>query len=166
MLYSDFRQAEEYLSFASEHSYHLSQKKKRMILIYLLPVKMLLCHMPTTELLKKYHLMQFAEVTKAVREGSLLVLYMALVKHKTFFICWGIFLILEKLKIITYRNLFKKVYLLLKTYQLSLDAFLVTLKFMQVEEDMTLRKSMPSGQPDTDGLHSRLYITSESETSC
>ncbi|XP_054575953.1 PCI domain-containing protein 2 isoform X3 [Eptesicus fuscus] len=91
-------------------------------------------HMPTIELLKKYHLMQFAEVTKAVSEGNLLLLNEALAKHETFFIRCGIFLILEKLKIITYRNLFKKVYLLLKTHQLSLDAFLVALKFMQVED--------------------------------
>lgn len=34
--------AEEYLSFAFEHCHRLSQKNKRMILIYLLPVKMLL----------------------------------------------------------------------------------------------------------------------------
>ncbi|ELK26000.1 PCI domain-containing protein 2 [Myotis davidii] len=134
MFDSDFKQAEEYLSFAIEHCHRLSQKNKRMILIYLLPVKMLLGHMPTIELLKKYHLMQFAEVTRAVSEGNLLLLNEALAKHETFFIRCGIFLILEKLKIITYRNLFKKVYLLLKTHQLSLDAFLVALKFMQVED--------------------------------
>ncbi|MBZ3873463.1 PCI domain-containing protein 2 [Sciurus carolinensis] len=46
----------------------------------------------------------------------------------------GIFLILEKLKSITYQNLFKKVYLWLRTYQLSLEAFLVDLKFMHVED--------------------------------
>lgn len=34
--------AEEYLSFAFEHCHRSSQKNKRMILIYLLPVKMLL----------------------------------------------------------------------------------------------------------------------------
>lgn len=42
-------------------------------------------------------------------EGNLLLLNEALTKHETFFIRCGIFLILEKLKIITYRNLFKKV---------------------------------------------------------
>lgn len=42
-------------------------------------------------------------------EGNLLLLNDALTKHETFFIRCGIFLILEKLKIITYRNLFKKV---------------------------------------------------------
>ncbi|XP_062343966.1 PCI domain-containing protein 2 isoform X7 [Cinclus cinclus] len=148
MFDSDFKQAEEYLSFAFEHCHRSSQKNKRMILIYLLPVKMLLSasllinctqkpgkgHMPTVQLLKKYDLMQFAEVTKSVSEGNLLLLNDALTKHETFFIRCGIFLILEKLKIITYRNLFKKVYLLLKTHQLSLDAFLIALKFMQVDD--------------------------------
>ncbi|NXU15015.1 PCID2 protein, partial [Pardalotus punctatus] len=134
MFDSDFKQAEEYLSFAFEHCHRSSQKNKRMILIYLLPVKMLLGHMPTVQLLKKYDLMQFAVVTKSVSEGNLLLLNDALTKHETFFIRCGIFLILEKLKIITYRNLFKKVYLLLKTHQLSLDAFLIALKFMQVDD--------------------------------
>ncbi|KAG8137537.1 hypothetical protein E2320_004771 [Naja naja] len=134
MFDSDFKQAEEYLSFAFEHCHRSSQKNKRMILIYLLPVKMLLGHMPMVQLLKKYDLMQFAEVTKAVSEGNLLLLNEALAKHETFFIRCGIFLILEKLKIITYRNLFKKVYLLLKTHQLALDAFLVALKFMKVTD--------------------------------
>ncbi|XP_069745626.1 PCI domain-containing protein 2 isoform X2 [Narcine bancroftii] len=134
MFDSDFKQAEEYLSFAFLHCHRSSQKNKRMILIYLLPVKMLLGHMPTYQLLRKYDLLQFSDVTKAVGEGNLLLLNEALVKHEAFFIRCGIFLILEKLKIITYRNLFKKVYLLLRTHQLPLDAFLVALRFMQVED--------------------------------
>uniref|UniRef100_A0A668A121 PCI domain-containing protein 2 n=1 Tax=Myripristis murdjan TaxID=586833 RepID=A0A668A121_9TELE len=134
MFDSDFKPAEEYLSFSFQHCHRSSQKNKRMILIYLLPVKMLLGHMPTHQLLRKYDLMQFADVTKAVSEGNLLLLNEALVKHETFFIRCGIFLILEKLKIITYRNLFKKVYQLLRTHQLPLDAFLVALRMMQVDE--------------------------------
>ncbi|CAH2223462.1 PCI domain-containing 2 [Pelobates cultripes] len=134
MFDSDFKKAEEYLSFAFLNCHQLSQKNKRMILIYLLPVKMLLGHMPSLQLLKKYDLMQFAEVTKSVSEGNLLLLTETLAKQETFFIRCGISLILEKLKIITYRNLFKKVYLLLKTHQLSLDAFLIALKFMKVED--------------------------------
>lgn len=41
--------------------------------------------------------------------GNLLSLNNALEKNEAFFIKCGIYLILEKLKIITYRNLFKKV---------------------------------------------------------
>uniref|UniRef100_A0A2K6EUR7 PCI domain-containing protein 2 n=1 Tax=Propithecus coquereli TaxID=379532 RepID=A0A2K6EUR7_PROCO len=106
--------SEEYLSFAFEHCHRMSQKNKRMILIYLLPVKMLLGHMPTIELLKKYHLMQFAEVTKAVSEGNLLLLTEALAKHETFFIRCAF---TQRVKL-----------------PLSLDAFLVALRLMQVED--------------------------------
>ncbi|XP_056320185.1 PCI domain-containing protein 2 [Danio aesculapii] len=134
MFDSDFKPAEECLSFSFTHCHRSCQRNKRLILIYLLPVKMLLGHMPTPQLLKKYDLMQFADVTKAVSEGNLLLLNAALVKHETFFIRCGIFLILEKLKIITYRNLFKKVYHLLRTHQLPLAAFLVSLQMMKVED--------------------------------
>ncbi|KAK0149613.1 PCI domain-containing protein 2 [Merluccius polli] len=134
MFDSDFKPAEECLSFSFQHCHRSSQKNKRMILIYLLPVKMLLGHMPTLQLLRKYDLMQFADVTKAVREGNLLLLNEALAKHETFFIRCGIFLILEKLKIITYRNLFKTVYQLLRSHQLPLEAFLVCLRMMKVDE--------------------------------
>ncbi|NP_001007382.1 PCI domain-containing protein 2 [Danio rerio] len=134
MFDSDFKPAEECLSFSFTHCHRSCQRNKRLILIYLLPVKMLLGHMPTHQLLKKYDLMQFADVTRAVSEGNLLLLNAALVKHETFFIRCGIFLILEKLKIITYRNLFKKVYHLLRTHQLPLAAFLVSLQMTKVED--------------------------------
>lgn len=134
MFDSDFKPAEEFLSYAFHHCHGSSQRNKRMILIYLLPVKMLLGHMPTHQLLRKYDLMQFADVTKGVSEGNLLLLNEALNKHETFFIRCGIFLILEKLKIITYRNLFKKVYLLLRTHQLPLASFLVSLQMMQLQD--------------------------------
>ena len=47
--------------------------------------------------------MQFSEVVEAVKAGNLLSLNEALDKNEKFFIKNGIFLILEKLKIITYR---------------------------------------------------------------
>ena len=53
--------------------------------------------------------MEFSEVVQAVKDGNLLMLNSALDKNEKFFIKCGIFLILEKLKIITYRldlNLF------------------------------------------------------------
>ena len=58
----------------------------------------------------------------------------ALETNEKFFIKAGIYLILEKLKIITYRNLFKKVSLLMKTHQIPIDAFLAAMKMMKVED--------------------------------
>ena len=61
------------------------------------------CVSHTLDLLSRYDLMQFSEVVEAVKAGNLLSLNEALDKNEKFFIKNGIFLILEKLKIITYR---------------------------------------------------------------
>ena len=162
MFDNSFKAAEEYLSYAFEHCHRESTANKRSILIYLTPVKMLLGHMPSQDLLSKYDLLQFRDVVTSVKQGNLLKLNDALEKNERFFIKCGIFLILEKLKIITYRNLFKKgrflgvtdlssesplpictgkympkfltVSLLVKTHQIPIDAFLAALKMMKVEE--------------------------------
>ncbi len=69
-----------------------------------------------------------------MKQGNLLGLNEAMEENEKFFIGCGIFLILEKLKIITYRNLFKKVHLVLKTHQMPVKAFLVALQMMKVED--------------------------------
>jgi len=134
MFDSNFKAAEDYLSFAFERCNKESTANKRSILIYLIPVKMLLGHMPNEAVLKKYDLTQFIGVVNSVKQGNLLKLNEAMEANEKFFIGCGIFLILEKLKVITYRNLFKKVALLLKTHQLPVEAFLVALQMMQVED--------------------------------
>ncbi|KAL8578368.1 PCI domain-containing protein 2 [Nucella lapillus] len=135
MFDSNFKSAEEFLTFAFQHCHRASKKNKRFILIYLIPVKMLLGHMPKQELLRKYDLLQFADITKAVASGNLLQLNEALEKHEAFFIRCGIYLILEKLKKITYRNLFKKVYLLLeKKHHIPIPSITAALRLMQVED--------------------------------
>jgi hypothetical protein len=134
MFDNSFKEADEYLSYAFEHCHRNSTANKRSILIYLTPVKMLLGQMPTLALLQKYNLLQFADVVTSVKQGNLLLLNEALDKNERFFIKCGIFLILEKLKIITYRNLFKKVSLLVKSHQIPIDAFVAALKMMKVDD--------------------------------
>lgn len=134
MFDSDFKNAEEYLTFAFLRCDRESVRNKRLVLIYLIPVKMLLGHMPSEGLLQKYDLMQFSEVVSSVMEGNLPRLDRALAANEDFFIKSGIYLILERLRVITYRNLFKKVYLLLKTHQIPIQAFLVALRHMKVND--------------------------------
>ncbi|XP_022288159.2 myosin-VIIa-like [Crassostrea virginica] len=134
MFDSDFKSADEFLTFAFTRCHKSSTKNKRMTLIYLLPVKMLLGYMPSQRVLQKYDLLQFAEVAQAVSSGNLLSLNKALEKNEAFFIKCGIYLILEKLKIITYRNLFKKVHLILGTHQLPIESFTTALRMMKVED--------------------------------
>ena len=58
MFDNNFKAAEEYLTYAFERCHVKSRSNKRSILIYLIPVKMLLGHMPQTALLQKHDLMQ------------------------------------------------------------------------------------------------------------
>ena len=102
--------------------------------MHLIAVKMLLGQMPKQSLLKKYDLQQFTGVMEAVKEGNLYNLNKALEDNERTFIKWGIFLILEKLRIITYRNLFKMVTLLMQSHQISVEAFTTALKMMKVED--------------------------------
>ncbi|XP_054283016.1 PCI domain-containing protein 2 [Macrosteles quadrilineatus] len=134
MFYSDYATANEYLTFAFVHCHKQSKKNKRLILLNLVPVKMLLGYMPTKAVLEKYDLLQLWEVVLAVKKGCISELSNVMQQHQAFFIKSGIYLIIEKLKIITYRNLFKKVWFLSdKTHQLPIHSLLVALQMMEGE---------------------------------
>jgi len=135
MFDNEIRTAQEYLSFAFEKCPPACRKNKRIVLIYLIPVKMLLGFQPTLDLLKKYDLLQFENVCEAVRLGNVQKFSEELENHEAFFIRHGIYLILERLRMTLYRNLFKRVYLILgSTHLIPIEAYLHVLKFLQVED--------------------------------
>ncbi|OXU30665.1 PCI domain-containing protein 2 [Nasonia vitripennis] len=128
MFDSDYKAADEYLTYAFQHCHKKSKKNKRLILMYLIPVKMLLGYIPKYDLLKKYNLMEFWDLIEAVKKGNLQMLDEVMNKQGAFLINAGIYLIVEKLKLIAYRNLFKKVYLVLNTHQIDIQSLLCALK--------------------------------------
>uniref|UniRef100_H2ZDA2 PCI domain-containing protein 2 n=1 Tax=Ciona savignyi TaxID=51511 RepID=H2ZDA2_CIOSA len=134
MFDSDFVMAEEYLSFAYSNCHSKCKRNLRMILIYLIPVKMLLGRLPTLELLHTHNLNQFADIVRAVRTGDVQLLNKALIKNETFYIQTGVYLILEKLRAITHRTLFKRVGHILGTHQIPLQAFLEALKSQGIDD--------------------------------
>jgi len=66
--------------------------------------------MPTEEALQKYNLMEFLPVANALKVGRIREFNEALKQNEATFIKTGNYLILEKLRMILFRNLFKKVY--------------------------------------------------------
>ncbi|GAB1864053.1 CSN12-like protein [Camponotus japonicus] len=134
MFDSNYKIADEYLTYAFEHCHIQCTKNKRLILTYLVPVKMLLGYMPKQNLLEKYNLMEFWELMESVRKGDLRSLEGVMAKHEIFFIDAGIYLIVEKLKLIAYRNLFKKVYLALNTHQIPVQSLLIALQINGMED--------------------------------
>jgi hypothetical protein len=84
-------------------------KNKRLILLYLVPARALLGIMPAMQLLHKYRLSQLADLLMAVKRGDLAGFSRTLDAHRAFFCAKGIYLILEKLRFLTFRNFLKKV---------------------------------------------------------
>uniref|UniRef100_A0A0R3WQV8 CSN12-like protein n=1 Tax=Hydatigena taeniaeformis TaxID=6205 RepID=A0A0R3WQV8_HYDTA len=134
MFDGDLKMANTCLTFAFERCLASNKANKRLILIYLIPVRMLLGILPYNALLQKYKLEEFEGISNAVKIGNLRKLNEELERNEAFFISCGIYLILEKLKMITYRNLFKRIAGILKTHLLPVPAFTETLKKMGVED--------------------------------
>lgn len=134
---SDYKTSEECLSFAFKHCPRKCWKNIYLVLIYLVPVKMLLGHMPRKQTMEKFNVPQFYELACALKQGNIRAFDATMQKYESFFINTGIYIIVEKLKIIAYRCLFKKVYLLLETHQIDLQKFLDALIFAG-EDDMTI----------------------------
>ena len=140
MFDGDYKLASDRLTFAFEKCHRHSRKNKHLILIYLIPVRMLLGGLPSPALLQKYHLEFYAPIAKALREGNIRELDQSIREYERIFVAHGIYLILEKLKIIAYRNLFKRVFLLLGTHQLPLQAFTNALNFADGSEEVPVEE--------------------------
>ncbi|XP_030757892.1 PCI domain-containing protein 2 [Sitophilus oryzae] len=136
MFDSDYKAADKYLSYAFENCHKLSRKNKRLILIYLVPVKMLLGYTPNRVVLEKYNVLEFWDLVQAVCQGNLKWFDEIMEKHEIFFIHCGIYLIVDKLKIVAYRNLFKKVYLILNTHQIPVESLQTALEFLGQDVDL------------------------------
>lgn len=91
--------------------------------------------MPNQKLLVKYNLKPFEEIVKSVKQGNILKFTNDMIEYEDFFIESGVYLFLEKLKMTTYRNLFKRVANILNTAQIPIDACVDILRFLG-EEDM------------------------------
>jgi len=140
MFDSDYKASDEFLSYAFQKCPDRCKKNKRLILIYLIPVKMLLGIMPRREVLEKYDLMEFLDIIAALKQGNVRKLDQMIEQHERFFIESGIYLIVEKLKIIAYRNLFKRVWSIVKTHQIDLNHFMTALHFVG-EDDITMEET-------------------------
>lgn len=136
MFDSDYKAADKYLSYAFENCHKMSRKNKRLILIYLVPVKMLLGYIPSRNVLERYDVLEFSGLVDAVCQGNLKIFDEIMEYHESFFIDSGIYLIVDKLKIIAYRNLFKKVYLILNKHQIPVESLQTALEFLNQDVDL------------------------------
>eukprot|EP01127_Copromyxa_protea_P017336 TRINITY_DN5266_c0_g1_i2.p1 TRINITY_DN5266_c0_g1~~TRINITY_DN5266_c0_g1_i2.p1 ORF type:complete len:243 (-),score=40.11 TRINITY_DN5266_c0_g1_i2:35-763(-) len=114
---------------------------KRLFLLYLVPVEILLGRMPSERLLEKYSLTMLKDIVSAVRTGNLKKFRESLDRHGDTFISLGLFMIMEKLRTICWRNFFKRVALIVQEKsknKLLLEVHVLPLARWLGEEDIDI----------------------------
>ncbi|KAJ4832866.1 Enhanced ethylene response protein 5 [Turnera subulata] len=138
----NFPAADHKLSYALMHCNPRNEANIRMILKYLIPVKLSIGILPQDWLLKKYNLVEYRNVVLALKRGDLRLLRHALQEHEDRFLRSGVFLVLEKLELQVYQRLLKKIYIIQKqkdpskAHQMKLEVIVKALKWLEIDMDL------------------------------
>eukprot|EP00584_Thalassiosira_punctigera_P026439 CAMPEP_0172577488 /NCGR_PEP_ID=MMETSP1067-20121228/138258_1 /TAXON_ID=265564 ORGANISM="Thalassiosira punctigera, Strain Tpunct2005C2" /NCGR_SAMPLE_ID=MMETSP1067 /ASSEMBLY_ACC=CAM_ASM_000444 /LENGTH=412 /DNA_ID=CAMNT_0013370175 /DNA_START=1078 /DNA_END=2316 /DNA_ORIENTATION=- len=136
MFEDQYDMAEQNFDYALRHCHHSAVANKKRILNYLVPVKLLRGRLPTSKLLEKYSLHEFVPLSNGMRTGNLMEFSEGLMKNQDLFIRRGTYLLLEKCKMICYRNLFKRVYKIVGKEQIKLDHIAKSFKWLGMPIDL------------------------------
>ena len=134
LIENNFEAAEQSLLYAFYNCHPECDKNMRQILSYLIPLKLLSGSLPQQDLLEKYNLDVLSVVSTAVYQGDLKVLRLAIDENEQKFLTMGLMPVLEKLTTMTFRNLFKRIYLMHNSqHQMNLNMFVEALKYLELE---------------------------------
>jgi len=86
--------------------------------------------------LEKYDLEEFKSLVEGISKGDLRTFQDGLVRYQDRFIQQGTYLLLEKCKTVVYRNLFKRVWLILQKHQIKLEHISKALKWLGMPMDL------------------------------
>ncbi|KAL2457332.1 proteasome family protein [Abeliophyllum distichum] len=138
----NFPAADHKLSYALTYCSPLKEANIRMILKYLIPVKLSIGILPRNLLLDKYNLTEYNNVVLALKRGDLRLLRHALEEHEDRFLRSGVYLVLEKLELQVYQRLIKKIYIIQKqkdpnkAHQIKLEVIVKALKWFEMDMDV------------------------------
>ncbi|KAJ8600376.1 hypothetical protein CTAYLR_000718 [Chrysophaeum taylorii] len=129
MFEDQYAAAEEHLEAAFSKCRKDAIRNKRAILAFLLPIRLRRGVLPTQKLLEKYGFVDdVGPLVAAIKSGDARSFERHLERHQLRFVKRGTFLLIEKCKILVYRSLLKKIYLINnRTAQLKLDLFATAL---------------------------------------
>lgn len=107
----NYAQAKESFMFSFLSCPNEAVQNKRKILFYLIPLTLLEGRFPSKQLLIKYQLVdEFAPLIRSITSGDLRLFASHLNTYQNEFINKGVLLLIEKLKMQVYRNLFQILY--------------------------------------------------------
>ncbi|KAI5084082.1 hypothetical protein GOP47_0000251 [Adiantum capillus-veneris] len=138
----NFVAADQKLMYALVHCASTKVENVRMILKYLVPVKLSLGILPKESLLHKYNLQEYLDVVQALRRGDVRLLRHALEAYEDEFLRSGVYLVLEKLELQVYQRLMKKIYIIQKqkdpskAHQVKMEVVVKALKWLEIDMDI------------------------------
>lgn len=141
-LYDDrIREAAVDLTYAFSHMHREQYENMRRVLLYLIPAKILMGVLPSNNMLQKFNMRWFMDISNAIRTGNLRLFDDAVEKYEEFFIKGALWLAVEKMRPLVYRSLVRKVGLSLSTTKeiqnkIALDKIRIGLHMCQKEMEM------------------------------
>ncbi|KAI9467114.1 hypothetical protein BJY52DRAFT_1111063 [Lactarius psammicola] len=111
-LNEDYTKSEQELTFAFYNCHLEARNNQERILTYLIPLRILRGHLPTTDLLKRFPVLDelYAPFISAIRKGDIQGFDAALDKSERRLVDLNIWLTLEKAREICIRGLFRRVW--------------------------------------------------------
>ncbi|GBG33137.1 PCI domain-containing protein 2-like [Hondaea fermentalgiana] len=97
------------LQFALDNCPPQCRRNRRLILEYLVPISLFCGRAPSQKLLDEYQIGYLSDLMRHVRNGNVRALSALIDDQQDHFIARGLFLALDQLKVIAYRNLFRNV---------------------------------------------------------
>ncbi|XP_050429892.1 PCI domain-containing protein 2 [Adelges cooleyi] len=123
-----FNDARENLTLAFESCHKCSVKNKKLILKKLIPLNMLQGVMPSKSLLKKYDLELFGELSDYLKMGNVRKFRECIDTNEVYYMKCGVYLVLQKLLNLVYRNLLKKFFLIAKNHIIPVEQIAAILR--------------------------------------
>ncbi|KAL4450585.1 hypothetical protein ABPG77_000941 [Micractinium sp. CCAP 211/92] len=138
----NYQEARASLEYALQHCHALAHHNKALVLKYLVPVQLLLGHLPSPTLLAAHQLRQYEPIIAAMRSGDVKLFSDTMNALQFRFIQEGTYLLLEKLRYAVFRRLLRKVHAVHgalepeKRAQIPLAQFQAALAMQGLEVDM------------------------------
>lgn len=109
----NYNKAELCLTFAFNNCHIDYTHNKQQILHFLIPIKLLHGQYPTPQLLEQYNLQtQFQKLIHSLINGDISIFISELNNNRQLYIKMGIYLLVEKLRYLLYRNIIRRIYII------------------------------------------------------
>ena len=131
-----YEEARECFQFALQYCPRECMRNRRLILVSLVPVEMSFGRMPTAALGQQYDIPALVELGNATIEGNLRRFNEIFDANRPTFIRLGIYLVVEQVRSIVYRNLFKRCFHIINDTRIPIPAFQQAAAWLGEEMDL------------------------------